>query len=122
MSSFNLKPTIVNGGTFNVGNMGVGSGSPNNYDILYNKPSINGVTLEGNKTSEELNIVGDKEFIYTQSTSSDVWIIQHNLNKYPSVTVVDSGNSVVTGEIIYIDKNNIQITFTSTFSGKAYCN
>lgn len=122
MSSFNLKPTIVNGGTFNVGNMGVGSGSPNNYDVLYNKPSINGVTLEGNKTSEELNIVADKEFIYTQSTSSDVWMIQHNLNKYPSVTVVDSGNSVVTGEIVYIDKNNIQITFTSAFSGKAYCN
>lgn len=122
MSSFNLKPTIVNGGTFNVGNMGVDSGSPKNYDILYNKPSINGVTLEGNKTSEELNIVGDKEFVYTQSTSSDVWMIQHNLNKYPSVTVVDSGNSVVTGEVIYIDKNNIQITFTSTFSGKAYCN
>lgn len=122
MSSFNLKPTIVNGGTFNVGNMGVGSGSPNNYDVLYNKPSINGVTLEGNKTSEELNIVGDKEFVYTQSTSSDVWMIQHNLNKYPSVTVVDSGNSVVTGEVVYIDKNNIQITFTSTFSGKVYCN
>ena len=122
MSSFNLKPTIVNGGTFNVGNMGVDSGSPKNYDILYNKPSINGVTLEGNKTSEELNIVGDKEFVYIQSTSSDVWMIQHNLNKYPSVTVVDSGNSVVTGEVIYIDKNNIQITFASTFSGKAYCN
>lgn len=122
MSSFNLKPTIVNGGTFNVGNMGVSSGSSKDYDILYNKPSINGITLEGNKTSEELNIVGDKEFVYTQSTSSDVWMIQHNLNKYPSVTVVDSGNSVVTGEVVYIDKNNIQITFTSTFSGKAYCN
>ena len=122
MSSFNLKPTIVNGGTFNVGNMGVSSSSSNNYDVLYNKPSINGVTLEGNKTSEELNIVGDKEFVYTQSTSSDVWMIQHNLNKYPSVTVVDSGNSVVAGEVIYIDKNNVRITFTSAFSGKAYFN
>ena len=122
MSSFNLKPTIVNGGTFNVGNMGVGSGSSKDYDVLYNKPSINGVTLEGNKTSEELNIVSDKEFIYTQSTSSDVWMIQHNLNKYPSVTVVDSGNSVVAGEVIYIDKNNVRITFTSAFSGKAYFN
>ena len=35
---------------------GGGSGTTN-YNVLTNKPSINGVTLSGNKTSEDLNIV-----------------------------------------------------------------
>ena len=122
----------MNGGTFRAGfttsqkqmasNMGVVNATSNNYNDLANKPSINGVALAGNKTSEELNIIEDKTFVYTQAVSSGVWEIKHNLDKYPAVTVVDSGNSVVIGEIVYIDKNNIRITFTSAFSGKAYFN
>ena len=122
----------MNGGTFRAGfttsqkqmasNMGVVNATSNNYNDLANKPSINGVALAGNKTSEELNIIEDKTFVYTQAVSSDVWEIKHNLDKYPAVTVVDSGNSVVIGEIVYIDKNNIRITFISAFSGKAYFN
>ena len=104
------------------GDMGVVNATSDNYNDLSNKPSINGVILIGNKTSEELNIAGDKTFVYTQAVSSDVWEIQHNLDKYPAVVVVDSGNSVVVGEIVYIDKNNVRITFTSVFSGKAYFN
>ena len=132
MSEFNLRPTIVNGGTFRAGfttsqkqmasNMGVVNATSNNYNDLSNKPSINGVILVGNKTGAELGIVNDKNFVYVQATSSDIWEITHNLNKYPAVTVVDSGGSVVIGEIVYIDKNNIRITFASAFSGKAYFN
>ena len=105
-----------------VGQMGVVNATSNNYNDLSNKPSINDVTLIGNKTSKDLGIIEDKNFVYTQAVSSDVWEIQHNLDKYPSITIVDSGNSVVIGEIVYIDKNNVRITFTSAFSGKAYFN
>ena len=132
MSEFNLIPTIVGGGTFKAGfttnqkqlngSMGVVNATSNNYNDLSNKPSINGVILVGNKTGAELGIVNDKNFVYVQATSSDIWEITHNLNKYPAVTVVDSGGSVVVGEIVYIDKNNIRITFASAFSGKAYFN
>lgn len=132
MSEFNLTPTIISGGTFKAGfatnqkqlngSMGVVNATSNNYNDLSNKPSINGVVLVGNKTGAELGIVYDKTFVYNQATSSDVWEITHNLDKYPAVTVVDSGGSVVIGEIVYIDKNNIRITFASAFSGKAYFN
>ena len=132
MSNFNLTPTIVGGGTFRVeftsdqkqmtGNMGIVNATSDNYNNLSNKPSINGVTLVGNKTSEELGIVCDKTFAYNQAISSNVWEIKHDLDKYPAITVVDSGGSVVIGEIVYIDKNNVRITFTSAFSGKAYFN
>ena len=36
---------------------GGGSGSTTDYTQLKNKPSINGITLEGNKTTEELDII-----------------------------------------------------------------
>ena len=38
------------------GGDGGGSGGTTNYNNLTNKPSINGVTLEGNKTSADLDI------------------------------------------------------------------
>tara|TARA_B110000495_G_scaffold189029_1_gene189756 strand:- start:179 stop:346 length:168 start_codon:yes stop_codon:yes gene_type:complete len=53
---------------------------------------------------------------------SDVWTINHTLGKYPSVSVVDSANSIVTGEVTYLSKYKITVTFTSGFSGKAYLN
>lgn len=66
--------------------------------------------------------IADARLEYEQATSSDVWSINHNLNKKPSVTIVDSGDNVVVGEVQYIDNNNITVSFSATFSGKAYLN
>jgi hypothetical protein len=66
--------------------------------------------------------VGDKTFVYTQSVPSDIWEVEHNLNKFPSVSVVNINNVTMYGEVIYIDENNLQIEFSAGFSGKAYMN
>lgn len=101
-----------------------GGGSPQptggDYNELSNKPSINGVTLEGNKTSAELDI--DRTFVYQQGVASDTWTIPHNLGKYPSVTVVDSTGRVVVGGTQYLDSNTVVLTFSGAFSGVAYLN
>ena len=93
-----------------------------NYNDLENKPKINNVTLEGNKTSSELGITGDKHFVFTKITPDSIWEITHNLDKYPSVTVVDSAGSVVIGDITYTSKSSLTVTFSAAFSGKAYLN
>ena len=93
-----------------------------NYNDLYNKPKINGVTLQGNMTTEDLHIEGDKFFAFVQMSPLAVWHIEHPLRKFPAVTVVDSGGSVVIGDIEYIDDANVTITFQSAFAGKAYLN
>ena len=49
-------------------------------------------------------------------------IRQHNLNKYPSITVVDSAGSCVVGEVDYKDMNTLTVTFSGAFSGKAFLN
>ena len=100
---------------------GGGSGT-NNYNDLEGKPKINNVTLEGNKTSSELGLTGDKHFVFTKSTPDSVWDITHDLDKYPSVTIVDSAGSVVIGDITYTSKSALTVTFSAAFSGKAYLN
>ncbi len=60
------------------------------------------------------------EYTYNQVVPSNVWTINHNLNKYPVVVVVDSGNNVFVGDVSYTDANDLTITFSSVFGGKAY--
>ena len=100
---------------------GGGSGT-SNYNDLDGKPKINNVTLEGNKTSSELGLTGDKDFTYIKSTPDKVWDITHNLDKYPSITIVDSAGNEVIGDTVYNSKNEVTIHFTAEFSGNAYLN
>jgi hypothetical protein len=59
-------------------------------------------------------------FAYTQQTPSATWTIVHNLNFHPNVTVVDSAGTIVEGEMSYVDRNNLILSFQSAFSGNAY--
>lgn len=61
-------------------------------------------------------------FVYEQGIASAEWYITHNLNKRPSVTVVDSAENVITPEIVYIDNNNVVVRFNGATTGKAYLN
>ena len=64
----------------------------------------------------------DKSFVYIQSSPEVTWVIEHNLNKFPSVSAVNINNVVYYGNITYVDENNLIIEFSSGFSGKAYLN
>lgn len=61
-------------------------------------------------------------YVHTQMQAQAVWQIAHNLNKFPSVDIVDSAGSVVMGDIRYIDRNNLTVSFTAGFAGTAYLN
>lgn len=61
-------------------------------------------------------------YIHEQAEASSEWHIQHNLNKHPSVTVVDSaGNQVFCG-VEYNDTNNLTLSMNGAFKGFAYLN
>ena len=66
---------------------------------------------------------GDKNYLHTQSVPSSVWVVTHDLNKYPSVTVTTSSGLRVEMEEKHDSLN--QVTLTShigDFSGKAFFN
>lgn len=64
----------------------------------------------------------DKTYIHTQATASDFWEVKHGLEKFPAVSVADSAGDEVIGDVHYIDKNTLTISFSAKFSGTAYCN
>lgn len=60
------------------------------------------------------------KFVHTQASPSTTWAIAHNLKFFPNVAIVDSALSHVMGEVTYTDENNLTVSFTSAFSGKAF--
>lgn len=62
-------------------------------------------------------------YTHEQAVASDIWVIKHNLNKYPSIYVVDSAGAVqIPNNIIIDNENQITVQFISAFAGKAYLN
>jgi hypothetical protein len=61
-------------------------------------------------------------YVHDQMASSATWVITHNMNKFPSVQVVNNFNEVVIGNVTFDSVNQITLTFSGAFSGKAYLN
>jgi len=61
-------------------------------------------------------------YIFIQGPPSAIWVVTHNLNRQPSVTVVDTGDSVIIPSVHYDSANQVTLTFGSATSGKAYLN
>ena len=64
----------------------------------------------------------DQTFTHNQGSASTTWTITHNLNKFPSVTIVTSTNVVIIGNVAYNSANQLTITLANADSGKAYLN
>ena len=60
-------------------------------------------------------------FTFTQASSSAAWTVTHNLGYRPGgVSIVDSAENVVMGDIVHSSDNELVINFSSAFTGKAY--
>ena len=60
--------------------------------------------------------------MHNQTEASDEWIIVHNLNKYPAVSIIDSAGDEVEGNVHYDSLNQVTITFIGSFKGTATLN
>lgn len=59
-------------------------------------------------------------YVHTQDTASNTWVINHNLEYYPNVQIVDSAGNDVVGNYQFVNSNVVVATFTDPFAGKAY--
>jgi hypothetical protein len=58
---------------------------------------------------------------HDQSVPSDEWIIAHGLNTKPAaVSVFDTSNTMVFGDVDHVNENNLVIRFSLPFAGVAY--
>jgi len=73
-------------------------------------------------SNNKLTFTAKLGYVFTQSTPAAVWTINHDLEKYPAVSIVDSANDEVIGEVHYTSTSQVVITFSAAFSGKAFLN
>lgn len=126
--STNSTFDIINGANGTDGNDGVTPYIQDNYWYIDGiNTNINAVGLAGYTPIKGVDYfdgkdgTNDANFTKTFNTSSTV-DVNHNLNKLVSISVIDSANDEVIGDISYIDLNNIRVTFRSAFSGTITCN
>lgn len=87
------------------------SHSANMIDETYERQFIS--------SDEKLRLSG---YVHDQISSSNIWHVFHELDKFPSATVVDTGDNVVIGDVEYISNSELKIRFNYEFSGKVYLN
>lgn len=121
-----FKSSDINSfGLYNISDIAIYDEDPNFFVVTVNYETGNGFIQEDNDymislVSLEENT--DKTFVFVQDTPANPWIINHNLNKFPSTTMVLSTGQVGIADVVYIDQNNLTITFSGDESGKAYMN
>ena len=72
--------------------------------------------------NEALQEVSDKNFVFEQGIASDIWLIKHNLGKYPSVSLVDSSGTQFDADVEYNDENTCTVRMNGATTGKAFLN
>ena len=116
-------------GVYNVTAITQDSSETNFYDLSLTHASSNGNLNNLKSYSISVLSAGDKNILHTQSSSSNTWTVNHNMGKYPSVSIVEcdpTANEVdgdlVIGEVTYNSINQLTIKFASDIRGVAYIN
>ena len=65
---------------------------------------------------------GDRNFVFTQIQPASTWVIEHPLNKKPSVTVTDTAGTEVEGRVTINNGSKVVIEFNFPFNGEVLLN
>jgi hypothetical protein len=96
-----------------------------NYSIAgANNANIIDVNAGGCITRINLNpaitINNNMSYVYTQETTSTLWIIEHKMGMKPNVFTEDLLGNDIQGVVEYVDNNILKISFNQAVAGKAY--
>ena len=78
------------------------------------------VNLLAVRTGAVPSIAVVRRYIHTQASANTTWAIVHDLGGKPSVTIVDTSDTHVVGDVTYNSETSITVSFTAAFSGYAY--
>ena len=114
-------------GTYKVTSITTDVAEPNFFLVTLENYASNGaIAIDGYYIFSEFvnpaSDAADKNYVHNQAVASATWTVQHNLDKFPSCTMVLSTGQQGYGDVTFIDENNLTITFAGAESGKAYIN
>lgn len=82
---------------------------------------INGVPFDGT-TDIDLGTVGDKTGVFPLPGPNTVWDVNHNLGKYPAVTVEDASGIVVSIAVSHVSLNAVRLESAIPMTGRVFFN
>lgn len=99
------------------------SNVPNN--VIVNEDTPNTVIVNQDAPNQVVVRLGSaagntRRYVHSQASPSTTWVITHSLGGKPSVTVVDTADTMVVGEVTYNSNTQVTVEFTAAFSGYAY--
>lgn len=90
-------------------------------DKLATPRRINGVLFDGTEDID-LGVVGDKSGTYPLPGPNTVWDVNHNLGKYPSVSVMDESGILVSIAVTHISLNAVRLESAIPMTGRVFFN
>lgn len=60
-------------------------------------------------------------YVHHQTEAANEWLVVHDLNRYPSVTVVRDDGVVVCGEVQHLNLNQLRVRFSEPLAGWVRC-
>ena len=119
----------ANYGLYRASHATVDSNNSNFYNLFIDyKDKGNGAISNEKVYAIALYGGGDINYTHHQNNDSATWTVNHNLNKFPSVSIKFSSSDTVYENVgafagvKYIDKNNLTINLAAAESGYAYLN
>lgn len=120
-----IADTLIpnNYGTYSVTSVTVDASNNNFYDLVLSYNSGNGTLTDGQFYSIILFAgAQDLSFEFAQASAASTWTVNHNLGKFPSVTIKLSDGTVGQAAVTHTNKNTLTISFSADTSGTAYMN
>ena len=83
----------------------------------------------GSFSAWTINLAGEKgetgatggSYVHQQSSAAATWTVNHSLGYYPGgISIIDSGETVVMGDVTHTSINSFTVSFSTAFSGKVY--
>lgn len=91
-------------------------------EIEQSKITIEGSPLIDVQTENQTATITSKTFVFEQGIASDTWIINHNLNKHPSISLAYTNGEQFEAHKEYTSDNQVIISLDSASTGFAYLN
>jgi hypothetical protein len=78
--------------------------------------------LDDATATDQRTTLGTTTYTYTQGVSANPWVVNHNLNAYPTVWVIDPSGRAGWTEVEYVNANTLKVHFPGPQTGTAYLN
>lgn len=62
-----------------------------------------------------------EDYTHTQASGLDTWTVNHNLGRYPIVSVLSPGGVEIEAAVQHITVNQLLVQFASALTGTARC-